>query len=138
MVSDLRTFKIPNQISLTGIISGLFLNLIVHGLSGLRMSLIGILCPVIMLYILFLIRAIGAGDIKLLAGIGAFISQRIINVILLAFVMAAIYSFICILLKLVKRAAGREKTRYSFSRMHLSVPIFMSCSVYFICSMIGA
>lgn len=137
MVSDLRTFKIPNQISLTGIISGLFLNLVFYGLSGLRMSLIGILCPVLMLYILFLIKAVGAGDIKLLAGIGAFISRKIINVIILAFIIAAIYSLICILLKLIKRAAGKERTPYSFSRMHLSVPIFMSCSVYFIFSMIS-
>ncbi len=137
MVCDLRTYKIPNQISFTGVMTGLFLNLIIKGFTGVKMSLLGIMCPVVMLYLLFLIKAVGAGDIKLLAAIGAFVSLKIINVIFLTFVMAAIYSFAFVILKLVKRLAGKEKNRYGFSRMHLSVPIFLSCSVYFICDMAG-
>lgn len=138
MVYDLRTFKIPNRICLAGIISGFILNLILHGCNGLRMSLVGIICPVLLLYLFFFLRIIGAGDIKLLAGIGAFVSKRIIYVIVIAFVLASIYSFVCIICKVAKRVCNKTKTRYAFSRMHLSVPIFISCVICFICRLTGA
>ncbi|MBQ7708074.1 MAG: prepilin peptidase [Lachnospiraceae bacterium] len=138
MVSDLRTYKIPNRICLTGVLSGLVLNFVLHGCNGLKMSLTGIVYPVLMLYLFFLIRVIGAGDIKLLAGIGAFVSKRIIYIIFVAFVLASFYSIICITCKVVRRFLSKSKKRYTFSRMHLSVPIFISCAVCFVCRLTGA
>ena len=138
MVYDLRTFKIPNRICLAGISFGLVLNLVLHGFKGLKMSLVGIVCPVLLLYLFFLIRVIGAGDIKLLEGIGAFVSKRIIYVIMIAFVLASMYSLVCIICKVVKRFCDKTKTPYRFSRMHLSVPIFISCAICFICRLTGA
>ena len=93
---------------------------------------------VLLLYLFFLIRVIGAGDIKLLAGIGAFVSKRIIYVIMIAFVLASMYSLVCIICKVVKRFCDKTKTPYRFSRMHLSVPIFISCAICFICRLTGA
>ncbi|MBQ9233815.1 MAG: prepilin peptidase [Lachnospiraceae bacterium] len=135
MVYDLRTYKIPNVICFFGIISGLLFNLILYGASGLKMSLFGMVCPVVMLYLMFLVKIVGAGDIKLLAGIGAFVTKKIIYVIIIAFVIASIYSFFYVLLKLGRIVRKKIKSHYSFSRMHLSVPIFLACIVNFIYNM---
>lgn len=138
MVCDLRTYKIPNRICLFGVMGGFVINLFLHGIDGIKMSLFGILCPVVLLYLFFLIKVVGAGDIKLLAGIGAFISKKIIYVIILAFVIASVYSLICVLHKLGRMVRDKFKSHYSFSRMHLSVPIFLACTMYFIYSMAAA
>ncbi len=138
MVCDLRTFKIPNRLCILGVVSGLFFNLFFYGLNGVKMSLFGIFCPVVMLYILFLINVIGAGDIKLLMGIGAFVSKKIIFIIIATFVIASIYSLICVICKLFRLMSDKSKTRYSFSRMHLSVPVFLACMMSIILNMTGA
>ena len=111
------------------------MNLILYGINGIKMSLFGILCPIVLLYLFFLIKIIGAGDIKLLAGIGAFVSREIIIIIIVAFAIASVYSLICVLFKLGRMVRDKFKTHYSFSKMHLSVPIFLACMVHFFYSM---
>ena len=137
MVSDLRTFKIPNLICIAGIGWGLLSNLIFYGLIGLKMSLFGILCPVVTLYILFLLKVVGAGDIKLLAGVGAFVSKKIIFIIIATFVIASVYSLFYVACKLIRLMRDKSKTHYSLSRMHLSVPIFLACMMSLIFNMTG-
>ncbi|MBQ9278849.1 MAG: prepilin peptidase [Lachnospiraceae bacterium] len=137
MVCDLRTFKIPNRLCIVGVVSGMLFNLLFYGLNGLKMSLFGAMIPIVMLYFLFLLKVVGAGDIKLLAGIGAFVSKKIILIIIATFVIASIYSLFCVIFKLFRLMRDKLKTHYSFSRMHLSVSVFLACLMNFIFNMTG-
>src|SRR5580698_6713673 len=70
-VFDIRYRRIPNWLVLAGIIVGLALNVSNSGWSGLLRSLEGLGLGFILYFPLYLIRARGAGDVKLLAAVGA-------------------------------------------------------------------
>lgn len=72
---DSRHFRIPNVLVFPGAIIGVLLNsLLPQDMGGLGMltALAGLGVGLIILLPLYLLRALGAGDIKLMAMIGAF------------------------------------------------------------------
>ncbi|MCX7745768.1 MAG: A24 family peptidase [Clostridia bacterium] len=71
LIWDIRCYKIKNSITLPFAFLGLVTNLYLDGIMGMKISLAGWLTPVALLFILYLARMIGAGDIKLFAAIGA-------------------------------------------------------------------
>ena len=70
-VSDLRTRRIPNVLTFPSVALGLILSGIFFGLDGLRDSAQGAGLGLGMLFPLFMLRWMGAGDVKLLAAVGA-------------------------------------------------------------------
>ncbi|HET7061144.1 MAG TPA: prepilin peptidase [Nitrosospira sp.] len=73
---DVRTRRIPNVLVLTGVIAGLSFNsLLPKGMGGLGAfaSLAGVAAGLLLLLPLYLFRAMGAGDVKLMSMIGAFL-----------------------------------------------------------------
>lgn len=68
---DVRTATIPNYIAVTGTLTGWAYYLATGGLSGLLFSVKGCLLGFGMVFILFVIGALGAGDVKLFAAVGA-------------------------------------------------------------------
>jgi len=74
-VSDLRTRRIPNWLTLSGVLAGLAMNSFLYGFDGLKRSLAG-LCLAFGVYIvMYALRAMGAGDVKLMAGVGAIVGS---------------------------------------------------------------
>lgn len=70
-ISDLRTRKIPNWLNLSGLILGLGLNaLLLHG-HGVVVALLGFGLSLLIYIPLYLVRGMGAGDVKLMAAIGS-------------------------------------------------------------------
>jgi prepilin peptidase CpaA len=69
-VSDLRTRRIPNWLSIGGIIFGIILNTMLMP-RGWAMSLLGLGCAVAVYLPLYAVRGMGAGDVKLMAAVGA-------------------------------------------------------------------
>lgn len=70
-ITDLRTRKIYNKVIFPALISAFLLHLIINGFSGLKTSFLGFLCGAAILIIPFALGGFGAGDVKLLAVIGA-------------------------------------------------------------------
>jgi len=70
-VFDIRYRRIPNWLVLAGIIVGFAWNVFSSGLPGLGRAAAGLGVGFILYFPLYLIRARGAGDVKLLAAIGA-------------------------------------------------------------------
>lgn len=71
--TDLRTRKIPNWLTLLLILSGLaHATFTGHG-PGLGMSVVGLFASALIPFVLFAIGAMGAGDVKLMAGVGAWL-----------------------------------------------------------------
>ncbi len=70
-VTDLRTMKIPNVITITGMCSGLSYHLLMEGWRGAWFAAGGAAAGFGLMFVLYLLRAVGGGDVKLFAGIGA-------------------------------------------------------------------
>ena len=70
-IEDIRFNKIPNKYTMPAILAGLVLMTIHGGLPGMKDSLLGFLLSVALFFIPFAIGAMGAGDLKLMAAIGA-------------------------------------------------------------------
>ena len=75
-VFDIRYRRIPNWLVLSGIIAGLAWNSSTSGWSGLGRSAEGLGLGFALYFPLYLIRARGAGDVKLLAAVGAITGPR--------------------------------------------------------------
>jgi prepilin peptidase CpaA len=69
-VFDIRYRRIPNWLVLTGVIVGIAWNISSSGLSGLVRALEGFGLGFVLYFPLYLLRARGAGDVKLLAAVG--------------------------------------------------------------------
>ncbi len=87
---DFQTGKISNRLIVSGLIWGLAFRLMGDGMAGVLPFLIHISIPVILFILLFQIRAIGAGDIKLFSVVGGFLGIRqLVYLVLTAFIVAA-------------------------------------------------
>lgn len=70
-VCDLRGFRLPNWLTLSLLISGVAWNCLTRGGMGLAIGVTGILVSGLPLLLLYTRGAMGAGDVKMMAGIGA-------------------------------------------------------------------
>jgi prepilin peptidase CpaA len=70
-IYDLRFRRIPNWLNLSGVILGLVLNTFFFARAGFIGAVLGIGCALIVYVPLYLIRGMGAGDVKLMAAVGA-------------------------------------------------------------------
>ena len=68
---DVRTRRIPNALTFPTVALGLALGGVFGGLDGLRDSTMGAGLGVAMLFPFFVLRWMGAGDVKLLMAVGA-------------------------------------------------------------------
>ena len=85
-VTDVWKFKVYNALTLPLMVSGL----IYHGLRGdLGGSLLGILFGFAALIVLYIIGGMGAGDVKLMAAVGAWLGMPLTYYVFLASSLAA-------------------------------------------------
>ena len=111
-LADLKTDRVPNGFVMLGIIIGMSGSLW-HG-SGLRQPIVSMLLAFLLLYPLFKIGALGAGDVKVFIMIGSFLEVRgFFAVLAAAFVIGALFS----LIKLLAEHNGRERMYYLLSYM---------------------
>ena len=75
---DIWFKKLPNWLTASGMVLGLIYHLIVEHVDGLLFSFIGFLVGGGLMLLLYFFHAVGAGDVKLFAAIGAFVGVPII------------------------------------------------------------
>jgi prepilin peptidase CpaA len=75
---DVRYRRIPNAFVLATLASGLAINAIFGGLSGVVASLAGCTLGFVLMFMLHVFGAMGAGDVKLFAAIGAVTGAHLI------------------------------------------------------------
>ena len=75
---DVRYRRIPNAFVLATLASGLAINAIFGGLPGVAASLAGCTLGFILMFMLHVFGAMGAGDVKLFAAIGAVTGAHLI------------------------------------------------------------
>jgi prepilin peptidase CpaA len=82
--TDFHSRRIPNWLTLTGLVAGVVLNTFVGGWAGLRFSLFGAGIGLLLLLPFVLLRSLGAGAWKLAGGVGAFVGPGVLVKLLIA------------------------------------------------------
>lgn len=76
LYTDTKSYKIKNSFIVIFALAGLIVNCVEAGFSGLNNWAIGLILPITLLFLLFVLRMLGAGDIKLVAVIGGILGIR--------------------------------------------------------------
>jgi prepilin peptidase CpaA len=74
---DLKTRRIPNYLTLSAALTGLAYGLIFNGLAGLADAILGMFLGFGLLIIPYLWGGMGAGDVKALAALGAWLGPKL-------------------------------------------------------------
>ena len=83
-VLDVQHHRIPNWLTYPGIIMGVLLRSVFFGWKGLSSAVAGCLLAGGIVFVFYAVRAMGAGDVKLLAAIGSLVGPSHVIVVLLA------------------------------------------------------
>ncbi len=87
VAGDIRFYRIFNLPVALGFAAGLVLNCVLGGFEGFVWSLLAAMLPAALLIALFVLRMLGAGDIKLFCAIGAIMGMPFV-------LLAMAYSFL--------------------------------------------
>jgi prepilin peptidase CpaA len=87
--TDLRRRRIPNWLTVSGLVIGIAANTALGGWGGLKTSLLGAAVGLALLLPFVLLRSLGAGDWKLAGALGAFVGPGILVDLLLGSVFVA-------------------------------------------------
>lgn len=91
--TDLRRFRVPNAATLPLFASGLAFHGATAGWSGLQFGLTGAAFGFAVLFAPYAFGVMGAGDLKLLAGVGAWLGQpRTYHVLIAAVIFGGLYA----------------------------------------------
>ena len=74
---DGSQLRVPNWLTFPMVISGIVFNTIIAGWGGLGGSLLGMIVGLACLLPLYSVGGMGAGDVKLLAGVGAWLGAAV-------------------------------------------------------------
>src|SRR5690349_7514947 len=75
-VYDALYRRIPNWLNVSGAVLGLTLNGFLYGGPGLAKSFIGLIVGFGIYFVLYALRVMGAGDVKLMAAVGAVVGWQ--------------------------------------------------------------
>lgn len=85
----MQTGRVPNRLIATGLVAGLIVRVTGQQAFGIYYFLGNISVPVILFYLLFQMRVLGAGDVKLFSMIGGFLTlEELFRCIAYSLIMA--------------------------------------------------
>ena len=99
-ITDLRWRRIPNWLTVPATLAAIGLHSIAAGWPGARLSLLGAAVGLGLLLPFVLIRSLGAGDWKLVGGLGAFFgAQSLVTVLILTLLINAVIAICMVIWK---------------------------------------
>jgi len=113
---DLRTRRIPNLLTFGAAIAGIVYAIFEHGLAGLLASAGGWLVGCLLFLPFFLLRGMGAGDVKLVAAVGAWLGPATVFWVALYTMIAG--GFLAVVLALATGYLRQALTNLSLLLMH--------------------
>ena len=117
--ADFRTRKIPNWLTVPAVVAGITLRTVLGGWPGAKASLEGLALALGLLLPLVLLRALGAGDWKLMGAVGAFLGPLWFLIVLVGSI------FVSGLMAMVEMARTR-RVRETFRNLGVLVKGFFS------------
>jgi prepilin peptidase CpaA len=107
---DLLKHRIPNWLTLSGVLLGVGGQSLLAGWSGVADSLAGLVVGLVMLLPFYLARGMGAGDVKLMAAVGCFLNAQLTVYAVAATLISGGVLAVCVLL--AKGGVSRLFKRY--------------------------
>jgi len=99
-LTDWRSRRIPNWLTVSGAILGLATNTIIYRWPGLKSAMLGLGLGLALLLPFVLIRSLGAGDWKLAGALGACLGPHsILNVLIAAVLVAGVMALALVIYK---------------------------------------
>ena len=134
-VLDVRWRRIPNWLVLIAFGTGLLSNLLRAGASGAMLALLGAALGMLLLLPFYRLGAVGAGDVKLLAALGALVGPHaLVSVALYAAVVGGAISCVVLArrrrLGLALREIGARPTQLSRSGIRAPYGVAIASGVY--------
>lgn len=121
VVTDIKERKIYNKVILPSLIFAFVANFMIYGWSGISTATVGFLLGLAILFIPFYLGGMGAGDVKLLAVIGALKGTSF--VFTTAIYMAIVGAIIALLIMLFHKDQAKKLFYYFYARKTgLSMP----------------
>lgn len=117
-IYDFRFRRIPNWLNLSGLILGFGLNLLLFAQHGLLIALLGMLLSLALYVPLYLLRAVGAGDVKLMAAAGSIAGPQ--NWIIILLCTALFGGVLAVVVAASKRALRLTLTNVAILASELS------------------
>lgn len=112
-VSDLRTRKLPNWLTVPAFVAGLAFHGVTGGWSGLGQALAGFAVGFGILFVLWLIGGGGGGDVKLMGALGAWLGPiPILIVVGLSAILALVGTVGMAMRDLAAYGYGHVRKRY--------------------------
>jgi prepilin peptidase CpaA len=107
---DGKELRVPNWITFPMVLSGLVMNTVIGGWEGLGFGLLGMVTGLLCLLPLYSVGGMGAGDVKLMAGMGAWLGWEIT---LAAFVVSVfVGAFMAVVMVARKRAFEKHSINF--------------------------
>lgn len=93
VVTDLRSSRIPNWLTFSAMGMGILIQTWIGGLTGALSSLAGLAVGMGLFFLLYVCKALGAGDVKLMAAIGAMLGpSAVLSVVVLTMIVGGVYA----------------------------------------------
>ena len=132
-IYDIRYRRIPNWLTVSGVVAGTGMNAFLgdwtHGTPGIwpgmKLALIGLVVGFGVYFALYAIRAMGAGDVKLMAAVGAMVGGQDWFCI---FVITAVLGGVCaVLFSIARKRLGKTFWNVGFilSEMKQGRPAYL-------------
>jgi prepilin peptidase CpaA len=102
---DARYRRIPNALVLATLVAGLSVNTIIGGVSGALTSLGGCALAFGLMFMLHIFGAMGAGDVKLFAGIGSVLG---VSLVLPTFLVVVLVGGVLAVVTMLRAGTVRE------------------------------
>lgn len=97
-VIDIRQLRVPNRLTFPLLLCGLLYHGAVGGLEGLQMSLFGAAFGLLSLIVAYVVGILGAGDVKLMAALGAWLGgPLVLQVLVFAILALCLYSAVVLI-----------------------------------------
>lgn len=98
--TDLRSRRIPNWLTVPGFVVGVSASTILGGWAGLKNSLLGTGLAFALLLPFWLLRSLGAGDLKFAAALGAYTGPgRLVDILIGSIFVAGIMALALVIYK---------------------------------------
>jgi prepilin peptidase CpaA len=121
--TDWHSRRIPNWLTVPGLLLGIALNSLSWGWRGTRDSLLGAGLGLALLLPFVLIRSLGAGDWKLVGAMGAFVGPKhLITILVAAVLIAGLMGVVLIIWKKRVGQTLRNLVRMTAAFLSLRLP----------------
>lgn len=109
---DARNYKIPNELIILGYLAGLIMNLLSFKIMGIVLFITKATWPILFLYLLTVVKGLGAGDVKLFSVMSTMVgASDVVDVFVYSVMLAGV---IAIALCIKEGHIVRRKLHYSY------------------------